>query len=97
LTTKDGVKNVLSAYPFTYFICFLTYSLILFIEKVAFNSHALIEHDHGDGHGHGHGDGHYHGPGHHEDKNEDKKSKIELNNKDSKGDNCKIIYFIEVY
>lgn len=35
-------------YPFPFFLAFLTYSLILFIEKVAFNSHALIEHDHGD-------------------------------------------------
>ena len=29
-------------------IAFLAYSLILFVEKVAFDSHALIEHDHGD-------------------------------------------------
>ena len=35
-------------YPFPYFLAFLTYAFILFIEKVAFNSHALIEHDHGD-------------------------------------------------
>jgi len=35
-------------YPFPFFLAFLTYSFILFIEKVAFNSHALIEHDHGD-------------------------------------------------
>jgi hypothetical protein len=33
----------------------VSYSLILFVEKVAFNSHALIEHDHGEGgHAHGH-------------------------------------------
>jgi len=30
--------------------------LILFIEKVAFDSHSLIAHEHGDGHGHAHGD-----------------------------------------
>ena len=82
-------ENILAKYPFTYFICFLTYSLILFIEKVAFNSHALIEHDHGDGHGHGHGDGH----GHHDGKKAET-SKIELNDKDSKGENCKIIFLL---
>jgi len=41
-------------YPFPFFLAFLTYSLILFIEKIAFNSHALIEHDHGDEHDHDH-------------------------------------------
>ncbi len=40
-------------FPFPFFLAFLTYSLILFIEKIAFNSHALIEHDHGD-HDHAH-------------------------------------------
>ena len=42
-----------------------SYAFILFIEKVAFNSHALVQHSHGDddehGHGHGHDDGHSHG------------------------------------
>lgn len=58
----------------------MTYSLILFIEKVAFNSHALIEHDHGDDHHHGHGHSHED----QEDK-KSKKSKIELSDK---GENC---------
>lgn len=34
-----------------------SYSLILFVEKVAFDSHSLIEHGHGDDHAHGHGHG----------------------------------------
>ena len=35
-------------FPFPFFLAFLTYAFILFIEKIAFNSHALIEHDHED-------------------------------------------------
>jgi zinc transporter ZupT len=35
-----------------------SYSLILFIEKVAFDSHSLIEHDHEHGHDHAHSHGH---------------------------------------
>ena len=37
----------LSKAPIAYFMAFLSYALILFVEKVAFNSHALL-------HGHGH-------------------------------------------
>ena len=39
----------LSDAPIAYFCAFLSYALILFVEKVAFNSHALIH-----GHGHNH-------------------------------------------
>jgi len=50
--------------PNAYFIAFLCYSLVLFVEKVAFDSHSLIEHEGGE-HGHGHGHGHEeHGHGH---------------------------------
>ena len=38
----------------TYYLCFMSYSLIVFVEKVAFNSHALIIHDHEHEHGHIH-------------------------------------------
>jgi hypothetical protein len=43
--------------PYTFFIAFGAYSLILLIEKVAFDSHSLTDHDHG---GHEHGDHHTH-------------------------------------
>lgn len=46
--------------PWSYFICFFSYSLILFIEKVAFDSHALIEHEHGDEDHHHHDHEHDH-------------------------------------
>ena len=59
--------------------------MILFIEKVAFNSHALIEHDHGD---HGHGHEHSHG------NKEAEKSKVEMDDREGKEANCKIIYFL---
>lgn len=62
-------------YPFPFFLAFLTYSFILFIEKVAFNSHALIEHDHGD---HDHGD-HDHEHNHSAKKKD--RSKIELDDR----------------
>lgn len=39
--------------PWAYFCTFLSYSLILFVEKVAFNGHALL---HGHEHGHVHND-----------------------------------------
>lgn len=39
----------LSEMPVAYFCAFLSYALILFVEKVAFNSHALLHgHDHED-------------------------------------------------
>ena len=50
--------------------------MILFIEKVAFDSHSLIEHDHGDGH-------------HHHHHQEQKRSKIELDDRKEKSEKCK--------
>ena len=41
----------LSEAPIAYFCAFLSYALILFVEKVAFNSHSLL---HGHGHDHDH-------------------------------------------
>lgn len=39
----------MSEMPVAYFCAFLSYALILFVEKVAFNSHALLHgHDHDD-------------------------------------------------
>lgn len=58
---KNG-HTTLEKLPICYFIAFFSFSLILFIEKVAFDSHALIEHEHGDGddHIHKHEDNHIH-------------------------------------
>ena len=39
-------KPKLAAYPFHFLFAFLSYSMILFIEKIAFNSHSLIDHKH---------------------------------------------------
>lgn len=46
--------------PCTFFIAFISYSLILLVEKVAFDSHSLTEHDHGAHHSihHSHMSGH---------------------------------------
>jgi len=65
-------------YPFPFFLAFLTYCLILFIEKIAFNSHALIEHDHGEDES---------------DSNKKIRSKIELYNKNASQDLCKFLEF----
>jgi len=55
---KEGnTESSFKELPNAYFIAFLCYSLVLFVEKVAFDSHSLIEHDGGE-HGHGHGHGH---------------------------------------
>jgi hypothetical protein len=80
-------------FPFPFFLAFLTYSLILFIEKVAFNSHALIDHNHGD-HGHSHSHGHDHGHDHHnhgdheETEKKHNKSNVELDTKNASRELC---------
>ena len=33
--------------PSAFFVAFMSYSLILFVEKIAFDSHSITEHDHG--------------------------------------------------
>lgn len=44
-------------FPLPTLLCVGGYTLILIIDKVLFDTHALIHgHDHGDGDGHGHGD-----------------------------------------
>jgi hypothetical protein len=43
--------------PTSFFIAFVSYSLILFVEKIAFDSHSITEHDHG---GHQHSEHHSH-------------------------------------
>lgn len=44
--TPQGMNSVIAGLPMGYFIVFASYSLILFLEKVAFDSHALTEHTH---------------------------------------------------
>lgn len=39
-------KEKLNEYPFCFTCAFFAYALILFIEKIAFNSHSLIDHEH---------------------------------------------------
>ena len=54
--TPEGQKSIIFGQPLSYFIAFISYSLILFLEKVAFNSHALTAHTHGEGRSHVHHD-----------------------------------------
>lgn len=43
--SSDSIKKI----PITYILVFCSFTLILFIEKIAFDSHSIIEHDHDDG------------------------------------------------
>lgn len=54
--TPEGQKSIIVGQPLSYFIAFISYSLILFLEKVAFNSHSLTAHTHGEGRSHIHHD-----------------------------------------
>jgi zinc transporter ZupT len=52
---KDKPDSFWNKIPLAFFLTFASYSLILFVEKIAFDSHSLIEHDHGEeGHAHDH-------------------------------------------
>ena len=44
--TPEGKSSFIFGWPMSYLLAFLSYSLILYLEKVAFNSHALIAHTH---------------------------------------------------
>lgn len=46
------VPSKYQAFPFQFAFAFTAYALILFIEKIAFDSHSLIDHEHEE-HGHG--------------------------------------------
>ncbi len=54
--TPEGQKSIIFGQPLSFFIAFISYSLILFLEKVAFNSHSLTAHTHGEGRSHVHHD-----------------------------------------
>ena len=45
---NEGKASFINGWPMPYLLAFLSYSFILYLEKVAFNSHALIAHTHGD-------------------------------------------------
>ena len=47
---NEGNNSYIKGWPIVYLLAFLSYSFILYLEKVAFNSHALIAHTHGEGH-----------------------------------------------
>ena len=55
--TKSDPESQWKRLPTAFFIAFISYSLILLFEKVAFDSHSITEHDHG---GHAHGEHHSH-------------------------------------
>ena len=42
----EGKNSLILGWPISYLLAFLSYSFILYLEKVAFNSHALIAHTH---------------------------------------------------
>ena len=44
--TPEGKTSYFYGTPISYLLAFISYSLILYLEKVAFNSHALIAHTH---------------------------------------------------
>lgn len=45
---ENNITGVVTKLPLAYILTFFAFTLILFVEKIAFDSHALIEHDHGD-------------------------------------------------
>ena len=45
---NEGKNSYIKGWPMVYLLAFLSYSFILYLEKVAFNSHSLIAHTHGD-------------------------------------------------
>ena len=44
--SPEGKNSYIFGWPMSYLLAFLSYSLILYLEKVAFNSHSLIAHTH---------------------------------------------------
>ena len=44
--SPEGKNSYIFGWPMSYLLAFLSYSLILYLEKVVFNSHALIAHTH---------------------------------------------------
>jgi zinc transporter 1/2/3 len=45
-SSPEGKSSFIYGWPMSYLLAFLSYSLILYLEKVAFNSHSLIAHTH---------------------------------------------------
>lgn len=50
-----GWKTLNEKFPVPFLITIIVYSQILYLEKIGFNPHEILEHDHGE-HGHGHSD-----------------------------------------
>lgn len=79
---EDGPDATI--FPLPFLLVFCGYTLVLIIDKVMFDSHALLEGEGGHGHGHGHGHGkpekeergHSHGHSHHESDNDINKTQI---------------------
>ena len=75
-------------FPLAYVCCFISYALILFVEKIAFNSHSLVHaaHCHEEAHTHEHGhakEDHEHHQHCHNDKKEGEEC-MESNEKENK-------------
>lgn len=68
---EEGVDT---PFPLPYMLVFCGYTLVLIIDKVMFDSHALLEGP--DGHGHGHGHGHGNGGHDEEISHNDSENKI---------------------
>jgi hypothetical protein len=45
-SSPEGKSSFIFGWPMSYLLAFMSYSLILYLEKVAFNSHSLIAHTH---------------------------------------------------
>ena len=78
-TTPAGKSSFIFGQPMSYFIAFISYSLILFLEKVAFNSHALTSHTHI----HEDNEVHEHMHKHFNNNNNDLKEPLLLNNEEN--------------
>lgn len=82
---KEKMEGFITKIPIAYFLVFFAFTLILFIEKVAFDPHSLIEHEHGHGHGHGHGHDHELESEHHNHNHDE--NKISNESKNNENDN----------
>ena len=45
-SSPEGKNSFIFGWPMSYLLAFMSYSLILYLEKVAFNSYSLISHTH---------------------------------------------------
>jgi zinc transporter 1/2/3 len=75
VTMQEDPLTAMTA-PLPYILMFAGYTIVLTVDRVMFDSHALFD-DHGDG-GHGHGEKEEHGHGHNDKKGKGHSSHEEL-------------------